>query len=310
MSFNGINPKNLTNDDHFQFNTQAKSSMEKTGTVNLNIEALFKQYSSAIEKEDSIMKKISKSEYTALIQTADRNRDAMFNSIVEINKAYLRHFDESTKTSATRLKILFDTYGNISKQSLTAQTSATHNILQELTGKYASDVAKIKLGEWVEKLAEYNSKVGDLMETRYDESAAKITVSLRDVRKEVDEIYRSIIKRIEAFIVIDGIAKYADFVNRLNVVITKYTGKSTKITPSGDNGNVGDIAPDIPLWTADIDYTKMKIGDKRKTSDGRIWEAIDLGQVHRDPAGEFGHFGWKEVTNTESEDEVTYCEEG
>jgi len=22
---------------------------------------------------------------------------------------------------------------------------------------------------------------------------------------------------------------------------------------------------------------------------------IDLGQAHRDPAGEFGHFGWKEV---------------
>jgi hypothetical protein len=43
------------------------------------------------------------------------------------------------------------------------------------------------------------------------------------------------------------------------------------------------------------DYTKMKVGDLRKTSDGRIWEAIDLRQVHRDPTGAHGHFGWKLV---------------
>jgi hypothetical protein len=47
------------------------------------------------------------------------------------------------------------------------------------------------------------------------------------------------------------------------------------------------------MWNAGEDYNQMKIGDLRKTSDGRVWEAIDLGQVHRDPTGQYGHFGWK-----------------
>jgi len=60
------------------------------------------------------------------------------------------------------------------------------------------------------------------------------------------------------------------------------------IPPPSDDGN-------IPLWSAGEHYTQMKIGDKRRTADGRIWELIDLGQAHRDPAGEFGYFGWRLV---------------
>ncbi len=103
-------------------------------------------------------------------------------------------------------------------------------------------------------------------------------------------------------------ADYAKFVKTVNILVAKFGGGKTTpsanaATPSQAKGNESGGADSggtghqnqVRPWDPNEDYNQMNIGDKRRTADGRIWEAIDLGQVHRDPAGEFGHFGWREV---------------
>ncbi len=98
----------------------------------------------------------------------------------------------------------------------------------------------------------------------------------------------------------DGAENYEEFIKMQNEIVRKYGGRHTPsanaATPleKGNESGTGHQNQVRP-WDANEDYTQMNIGDKRRTSDGRIWEAIDLGQVHRDPCGEFGHFGWREV---------------
>jgi hypothetical protein len=61
------------------------------------------------------------------------------------------------------------------------------------------------------------------MKNRYEESAARTDLVLKDCRQKVDSIYHTMVERINALVVIEGSVAYADFIRNLNVVIDKYT---------------------------------------------------------------------------------------
>jgi len=140
---------------------------------------------------------------------------------VEICNAYLRHPSHDVSEAARRLKIIFNTYGNIAKKPVKEQTSATVNILQELQGKYSADCAAIKIDDWVSLLATQNEVLNKLMTDRYDETAAKPHISIKIVRGKGDEVYKNICLLIESYILQEGIARYDVFVNTLNAIIAK-----------------------------------------------------------------------------------------
>jgi hypothetical protein len=267
---------------------------------------------------DDSFKKINKSAFTEQIQEADKARMQVFTGLSAKCKAAQKHFDPKVQEAALHIKIVFDTYKNITKKPLNEKTSAITNILQELKGKYAKDINTIGVCEWVKELRERNNTFADLVKARFEESAGKSDVVLKEARKELDKKYRIIIERINALIIVDGTENYEKFVRTLNVVIRKYggakTGKSLDMKTvacavknvahtgipqdvggGSHGGGAGNPNMTIKQWDANEDYTKMAIGDRRQTADGRVWEAINLGQVHRDPCGEFGHFGWKLV---------------
>jgi hypothetical protein len=131
-----INPLHLRNNAHFQFHTEFKDLVEKTGAASLKIEAQFNDYLLLYKKEDEGLNKITKSILTEQIQGADKARDEIWSGLVETNKAAVKHFDPKTREAAAQLKILFDTYGNLAVKPLNEETSAIYNILQELEGTY------------------------------------------------------------------------------------------------------------------------------------------------------------------------------
>ncbi|MDR1829753.1 MAG: DUF6261 family protein, partial [Candidatus Fibromonas sp.] len=108
-------------------------------------------------------------------------------------------FHTEFSEAAKRLKIVFDTYGNIAIKSLHEQTSATYNILQDLeSGKYAPDVAKVGLGEWVAELKRLNTAFAELMRERVAEGSMKVDIVLRNARTQLDEAYYPIVERVNA----------------------------------------------------------------------------------------------------------------
>ena len=323
MQINKIDSIRLRNDAYFQYRTEFRDLVLRSEAVLARIKPQFDAYELLYTQVDDAFKKINKSIFTEQIQEADKARIKVYTGLTAKCRAALKHFDPKIQEAAKHVKIVFDTYGSIARKPLNEKTSAIHNILQELKGKYAKDVALIGVSEWTKELRERNNAFDALMKKRFDESAGKNDVVLREARKELDKKYRLIIERINALIIVDGTENYEKFVRTLNIITRKYAGgkagksldmktvacvtrASTPSTPSTGSGTgSGDdydciiIPPpnnnDIPLWSAGEHFSQMKIGDKRRTADGRVWELIDLGQAHRDPAGEFGHFGWRLV---------------
>ena len=213
----------LRNDEHFQFNTEFKDLVNKFDAAELKIGAQFNDYLALFKQEDEALKKIMKSEFTLDLQDLDKRRDRLFRGITEISKTALYHFNEEVQEAGKRLKILLDTYGKIARKPMNEATSAIYNILQELNGKYAPDVALVAdLADWVAELETCNGSFDQLMKNRYEESAMKTDLVLKECRQKVDEAYQNIVEHINALVVIEGEADYKEFIRNLNIVIEKY----------------------------------------------------------------------------------------
>ena len=233
MKINKIYPYRLRNDAHFQFYTEFRNLVEKEEALKQKIAAQFETWLPLYEKEDIALKKIVRSAITAQIQEADRVRDEIYTGIVETNTAALKHYGEDVRSAATRLKILFDTYGDVARKPLNEQTSAVYNILQELKGKYAADAATIGVAGWVLELEARNNAFADLMRERFDETAGRTDIVLKEARSEVDQSYFSIREKINALVIVEGVASYENFIRTLNAVIAKYTALTK---PKGGKG--------------------------------------------------------------------------
>jgi hypothetical protein len=222
MKIENLKLINLRNDAHFQFFADLRDLVTEEGAETLKIAGQFQSLMALYQREDEALKKIIKSEFTAKIQEADKARDEMFAGMSELARIHLKHYDEAMRQSAGRLKILFDTYKKIDKKNLIEQTAAVTNILQELTGRYAPDVAALGAGGWAAQLAARNAALNALIKERFDETAARTDIVLKDARMQVDKQYKIIVERVNALVIVEGPDVYESFIRRLNAIIAKY----------------------------------------------------------------------------------------
>jgi len=219
-----IDQTKLRNDEHFQFYTEVRDLINRLGAQDLKIQTQFDAYLSLYDKEDEGIKRVAKSALTAKIHNADKARDEIYTGMVELNTATMTyHYSITVRDAAKRLKILFDTYGNISNKPLNEQTSAIHNIMQELKGEYLTATQTVKIDDWVNQLEARNNVFDSLVKQRFDEAAAKSHVVVRAARVELDAAYDIIVERINALAVVEGIEQYETFIQTLNTIIAKYT---------------------------------------------------------------------------------------
>jgi hypothetical protein len=223
MKINKINSNNLRNDEHFQFHTEFRDLATKETPQKLKIQPQFEAYLPLYGREDEALKKINKSSITAQLQEADKARDEIFFGLAETAKASLKHFNPEVRAAAERLKVVFDTYGNVAVKPLNEQTSAVYNLLQELQGKYASDSETAGITQWAVELQARNNAFSGLMKERFDETASRCDIVLREARAELDRSYFAICDRINALAIVEGEADYGNFIRTLNAVVAKYT---------------------------------------------------------------------------------------
>jgi hypothetical protein len=222
MKITKINIVNLRNNEHFMYHTEFKDLVIEHGAEKLKILPQFETYSVLFDKEDEGIKKINKSSITAEIQAADKARDEVWSGMLRICSGALKDFDPEVKKAGQRLKIVFDTYGKIATMPLNEQTSAIINVLQELQGKYAADVAKVGIERWVNELQARNIAFRALTKERYDETTMKTDVVVKEARAALDKAYYAITERIAAMVLLEGAAVFEPFIRSLNTIIEKF----------------------------------------------------------------------------------------
>ncbi|MDR3260869.1 MAG: DUF6261 family protein [Tannerella sp.] len=212
----------LRNEEWFQFYTEFKALVEKYSPDTLNITALFATFLVLYVDADVALEIIRKSPDTAKMIVADQKRDHTFRSLTDLVRAFLNHFDSAKREAAQQLTILFDHYGNLARKAPNEETAGIHNLLQELNGPYAAQVELLGIHEWTTQLSLDNEEYEALVRDRNAEVATRSQLRMKEIRRQVQDVYALIVDHIQSSIVIYGEQAYAAFVNELNAFIKRY----------------------------------------------------------------------------------------
>lgn len=224
-----LNTRRQKNDEHFQCGSEFETLVVQTGADVLQIEPEFELWTAAFSVENYALKRINASALTPVIEQKDVARGKTWRSLNFIFQGMLLHFDPVIATAAAKLKVVFTTYGNIAKKSLTEKTGAYSNFLEEMgTEQYAAAIETIGIADWMGDLQEKNTEVSQLMQQRDTENTEKPDVPVMTARKEVDRIYAAIVERINAMVVFGKFESAEQkeavmlFIRHLNVIIERY----------------------------------------------------------------------------------------
>jgi len=239
MRISKIDTTHLRNNAYFQFHSKFRGLVADNGAEALKVELQFNFYLPLFERMNEAFKKIVKSEFTAQIHEANKARGEIWAGMTEMNFANLKHFNPQIKAAAAKLQILFDAYGDVLRKPAKENTAAIYNVLHELQNKYSAETALVGIRLWAAELKTRNAAFETLFKERNDEAARKTHIVLKKARVELDVVYRAIVDRINALMLVEGDAAYEHFAKKLNEIISKYAVKrnNQKPLPSGQTSS-------------------------------------------------------------------------
>ena len=220
MEILSINSMKLQNEEHFKFQTDFIGVVDQFTPAALGIESLFAAYMPYYTNEEEALDVIRKSALTDVLTDADALRDTTFSGLAGTVKSLSNHYKPEVRASAARLKVVFNNYGNVAIKSYDKETTALDQLIADLEGTYAADIATVGLTDWVAELKAQNIAFDTIKKTKHTEVAGKTLLKMKEERSNVDERFRAIVKRINALIEVNGEEAYKGFVAELNSRIT------------------------------------------------------------------------------------------
>jgi hypothetical protein len=212
----------LRNEEWFQFMTEARDLIVKFTAQALFIVELFVLFLKLYADADVALEIIRKSPETEKMTEADHLRDQAFSGLHTTIRAAVHHFDPAQSEAARQLTIVFDRFGNLAHKAPNEETAGIYNLVQELRGAYAGFVTTLGLTAWVEELAARNEAYEALVKARNEEVAARPKLQVKQIRRELDGVYRQIVERIEALCLVQGPDSFTPFIDQLNAFVTRY----------------------------------------------------------------------------------------
>lgn len=206
---------------HYQFQTDFNSTIIKYTPQELGIVEDYATYTPLLENEGVALVAISKSATTEEIEIADKNRDFTFRGLADRVTNSLNHFNPEVREAARRVKVIFDEYGNLAPKPNDEESGLISSLIADLRAKVPAEIQTLAIVDWMDELERLNKVFIVLEATRNSEEASRTELRMKQVRVQVDAAYKKIVKRINALIVVNGEAPYAEFVKELNARISR-----------------------------------------------------------------------------------------
>jgi hypothetical protein len=213
----------LRNEEWFQFLVEFRRLATDADPTALDIDALFAVFVALLEQADGLLEQIPKSSETAVIGTLDAERDRIWSGFTEAVRSASRHFLPERRDDAAVIARVVDHYGDITHRSYSEETAALYNLIQELRASAATPLQQLGLTPWIDELERINGEFQEAVIRRTRENAAKPEIGMVDIRRQTDEAWNGIIRRIEALATVhSGAEPYGAFIRTLNAHVERY----------------------------------------------------------------------------------------
>lgn len=206
----------LNNAMHEQFHIGAIDIFDHYADSYPSIKDKRNSYKKLINDEQEAMRKYRKSYYASEIDAANISRCNTFRGLRNMVEAYAYHPRPENVAAAKSMLIAIKPLANIQRFSNASRSTALNTLLVQLNGQFASEVARLNLGEWLVELQKNNEQFVSLIRNRDSERAMQTQLVVEEVRIEVDAAYRALCKHLNALITLGNEADFEHCVAALN----------------------------------------------------------------------------------------------
>jgi hypothetical protein len=149
--------------------------------------------------------------------------------------------------AAQSISLRLKAFGDIQIKSYEEEAAAINILIEDLRSpEYMHKVMLLGLDPWINELAEAVADFENLLKQRNIEQADKPQLRLRSVRKQIEQVYRSMIVNIESAATLDTTNSYTEFINRLNTQITYFNDHNHHPAPKNIRTAIVDPIPVQP----------------------------------------------------------------
>jgi hypothetical protein len=201
------------------------SLIDSANPVTLGINAAYGPFKTEWLSLDSFFVLERGSILTDDLVALDARRDNAIVGLRMVIDGFSRHFDPAFRAASERLLAAIDKYGTgINRLNLLAETEVLRNLVSDLEGNSLLQNALTVLGlkTWVTELKDANNAFNQVYLQRTQETSAKPNDSLASRRKPAIELYRKLVKTIEAKNTLDPSPALSTLMGQLNGLIDKY----------------------------------------------------------------------------------------
>jgi hypothetical protein len=143
-----------------------------------------------MEGYDKAMLQITKSDETAKIVAADKQRDNALTALTRLLYVYELSENEAELAAYESLTTLFNTYKGIQKWNFEEESNGIDNLLTDLgDAKYKAHVELLKMQAWVVRIGNNNAAFKTLFAARTQEASGKESFDVIAMRRDIKAVY-------------------------------------------------------------------------------------------------------------------------
>ena len=206
----------INNGAHYNFMSnvaeKAKGDEAVYGKAKLQTDALV----SALAQENEDLMLSRKSSLSDTIAEADRQRDAYYRGYRNGVRSFRSFPAGAQKTAADMLWQHMTDHGIEPKMQLDRETGLLTNLVEDLQGRLAPQVAALGLKPFVDGMKAANETVRTSLSGRDTEQSGLTLGALKASRAKTDEAYQSLVRRVNAHAEIEGAGDYFAFITYVN----------------------------------------------------------------------------------------------
>lgn len=222
---NTLKIEKLRNGEFIAVGKDFISFIEAANPATLGLGAAYSSFKSSWEELDKYFMLERGSILTDDLIALDNRRDDALVGIRTVAEGYGRHFDVASKGASERILACIDKYGSaIHRQNFLAETETIRNLVQDFENDVPVKNALTALGltAWVAELKDANNAFNQTYLQRTQEASERPDESMATRRKPAIEVYRTLVKTIDAKNILDPSAALTSLMGSLNALIDKY----------------------------------------------------------------------------------------
>jgi hypothetical protein len=232
--------KFLRGEAHFEFLTLFDQLLNEFPAVKYLVTQFYEEFSNLLAQEKKIVDAQKSSDYTKQIADADHRDDRLITGIRDMVSAALHHFDPAIVAAAQSLWLRLKAFGEIQAKSYEEEAAAIDILISDLrSAEFAPKVDLVGLTPWIDELAEAVAHFEFLLDQRNTEDANRPKERLREVRRQIEAVYRNMVAHINSAATINTSDTYTEFINRLNSRITYFNDHNHH--PAPQNIRTADV---------------------------------------------------------------------